>query len=962
MPNNGEKFIVCNGDEGDPGAYMDRSVLEGDPHSVIEGMLIGAYAMGAHQGYFYIRAEYQLAVERVEQAIRQARRAGLLGKNILDSGFDFNAEVRLGAGAFVCGEETALIASIEGRRGTPNPRPPYPSVKGLWKGPTCINNVETLAAIPRIVRRGADWFAGIGTERSKGTKVFAITGKVKNSGLVEVPMGMTIKELVDDISGGTQSGKPVKAVQTGGPSGGVIPASLFDTPVSYEHLTSLGSIMGSGGLIIMEEGDSMVDIAKFYLGFCVEESCGKCAPCRIGGKQMLLLLEKISDGAGTAEDIVQLRRISRAMQIASLCGLGQTAPNPVLSTLEYFESEYRDVLQPSLPVVALTRVILDRTHTPQVTPGRERSKMVAAKTVRATIDGYPVEVPVGTSILDAARSVQVKIPVLCKHPDLGPTAACGLCIVKVKDSAKFPRACCTALEAGMDITTRDPELVEVRRTTIEMILSKHPNECFTCGRNGTCELQKVAADYGIREVPFPNIVPDLPKDDSTHAVVLEPRKCITCGRCVMVCQEHQNVWALSFLERGFETRISPAGDIALAESPCVRCGQCAAHCPTGAIFEYDETDRVWAKLKDPEAVCVVQIAPAVRVAIGEPFGLAPGANLTGQLYNALRRLGFHAVFDTNFGADVTIMEEAAEFVQRLTTKDSVLPMITTCCPSWVDYMEKNHGDMIPHFSSAKSPHEMLGVLTKTYYAQKMGIAPSKIFMVSIMPCTAKKYEITRTEEMHASGFQDVDCVLTTRELSRMIKQAGIDFLSLARETPDSILGDYSGAGTIFGVTGGVMEAALRSAYKLVTRTELEDHEVEFDQVRGMEGVREAEVEMAGKTLKLAVAHGLSNVDKVIDKIRKAKENGEEPPYHLIEVMACSGGCIGGGGQPYGATHGLLAARAAGLYADDRSQARRKSHENPFIHKLYDEFLGAPLGHKSHELLHTKYTPRPLYQR
>ncbi len=341
----GEKFIICNGDEGDPGAYMDRSVLEGDPHSVIEGMLIGAYAIGAHQGYFYIRAEYQLAVERVEQAIRQAKRAGLLGKNILDSGFDFNAEVRLGAGAFVCGEETALIASIEGRRGTPTPRPPYPSIKGLWEGPTCINNVETLAAIPRIIRRGADWFAGIGTERSKGTKVFAITGKVKNSGLVEVPMGMTLRELVDDISGGTQSGKPVKAVQTGGPSGGVIPASMFDTPVSYEHLTSLGSIMGSGGLIIMEEGDSMVDIAKFYLGFCVEESCGKCAPCRIGGKQMLLLLEKIADGAGTEDDIVQLRRISRAMQIASLCGLGQTAPNPVLSTLHFFESEYRDVLQ-----------------------------------------------------------------------------------------------------------------------------------------------------------------------------------------------------------------------------------------------------------------------------------------------------------------------------------------------------------------------------------------------------------------------------------------------------------------------------------------------------------------------------------------------------------------------------------------------------------------------------------------
>jgi NADH:ubiquinone oxidoreductase subunit F (NADH-binding) len=346
-PANGEKFVICNGDEGDPGAYMDRSILEGDPHSVIEGMLIGGYAMGAHQGYFYIRAEYQLAVERVEQAIRQAKRAGLLGKNILDSGFDFNVEVRLGAGAFVCGEETALIASIEGRRGTPSPRPPYPSVRGLWDGPTCINNVETLAAIPRIVRKGAEWFSSIGTEKSKGTKVFAITGKVNNSGLVEVPMGITLRELVEEISGGTSSGRPVKAVQSGGPSGGVIPASLLDTPVSYEHLTALGSIMGSGGLIIMEEGDSMVDIAKFYLGFCVDESCGKCAPCRIGGKHMLLLLEKISEGKGVPDDIVQLRRISRSMQVASLCGLGQTAPNPVLSTLEYFGPEYQALIQPA---------------------------------------------------------------------------------------------------------------------------------------------------------------------------------------------------------------------------------------------------------------------------------------------------------------------------------------------------------------------------------------------------------------------------------------------------------------------------------------------------------------------------------------------------------------------------------------------------------------------------------------
>jgi NADH-quinone oxidoreductase subunit G len=588
--------------------------------------------------------------------------------------------------------------------------------------------------------------------------------------------------------------------------------------------------------------------------------------------------------------------------------------------------------------------------------------MVQAKTVKATIDGIPVDVPAGTTILSAARSLQVKIPVLCKHPDLPPTASCGLCIVKVKGSAKFPRACCTALENGMDITTRDPELVEVRKTTIEMILSRHPNECFTCGRNGCCELQTLAADFGIRSVPLADVVPDLPKDDSTKAIVLEPRKCVSCGRCVVVCQEEQNIWALSFLERGFDTRIAPAGEIALAESPCVRCGQCAAHCPTGAIHEYSEVEKVWSKLKDPSLHCVVQIAPAVRVAIGEMFGLPPGTNMTGELYNALRRLGFKGVFDTNFGADLTIMEEGAELVDRIKKADGALPLITSCCPSWIDYMEKTYGDMIPHFSSAKSPHEMVGVLAKTYYAERTLLDPAKVYSVSIMPCTAKKYEITRADEMFASGYQDVDCVLTTRELGRMLKQAGIDFTKLAKEEPDQLLGDYSGAGTIFGVTGGVMEAALRTAYRLVTRTELDDDALEFEDVRGMEGVRESRVEMSGKTLKLAVAHGLGNVDKVLNKVRQAKEKGEETPYHLIEVMACSGGCIGGGGQPYGVTDGLRAARAAGLYEDDRCRQARRSHQNHFIQRLYEDFLGAPLSHKSHELLHTTYKARPLYQR
>ena len=337
-----EKYVICNGDEGDPGAYMDRSVLEGDPHSVIEGMIIAAFAIGATKGYFYIRAEYPLAVERIQKAIADAYAYGLLGQNILGSHFSLDVEVRLGAGAFVCGEETALIASIEGKRGTPRPRPPYPSVKGLWGKPTVINNVETLANIPYIFLKGGDHFAKVGTATSKGTKVFAVTGKVRNSGLVEVPMGITLREIVYDICGGTSSGKPVKAVQTGGPSGGVIPTEFLDTPVDYDNLQKLGSIMGSGGMIIMDEDDCLVDIAKFYLGFCVEESCGKCSPCRIGGTQMLKVLERITEGEGKIEDLDMLKRIAFSMQKASLCGLGQTAPNPVLSTVRYFEAEYKE--------------------------------------------------------------------------------------------------------------------------------------------------------------------------------------------------------------------------------------------------------------------------------------------------------------------------------------------------------------------------------------------------------------------------------------------------------------------------------------------------------------------------------------------------------------------------------------------------------------------------------------------
>lgn len=578
--------------------------------------------------------------------------------------------------------------------------------------------------------------------------------------------------------------------------------------------------------------------------------------------------------------------------------------------------------------------------------------------IKAKINGLDVEVNAGTSILDAAKMVQVKIPTLCKHPDLTASAGCGICIVKAKNSKKMLRACCTALENNMEIITHDPEIVEVRKTVLELILSNHPNDCLQCGRNNNCELQNLAASFGIREVPFPQTLPGLAKDDSTGTIVLDPQKCIKCGRCVDVCQNIQNVWALNYVGRGIESRIAPAGDIVMNESPCVRCGQCSAHCPTGAIVELDQTAKVWEALRDEQKYCVVQIAPAVRVAIGEAFGYPIGTNLTKKLYALLKRVGFKAVFDTNFSADLTIMEEGSEFVERFVHKKGPLPLITTCCPAWVDFMEKYEADSIELFSSCKSPQGMLGALSKTYYAEKNKIDPSKIFMVSIMPCTAKKYEVKRSEDMYASGQQDVDIALTTRELARMIKQAGIDFDNLPDETPDHIMGDYTGAATIFGATGGVMEAAIRSAYYLVTGENLKD--VNIKAVRGLEGVKEGEIDIKGTKVRVAVAHGLSNVEYVLNKVKEAQKAGKELPYHFIEVMACPGGCVGGGGQPYGVTDELRAKRAAGLYQDDAEQKVRCSHDNPMIQKIYKEYLGKPLSDKSHHLLHTEYCSRPLY--
>jgi len=582
-------------------------------------------------------------------------------------------------------------------------------------------------------------------------------------------------------------------------------------------------------------------------------------------------------------------------------------------------------------------------------------------TIHCKINGVPVEVSKGTTILAAAKKVQMNIPTLCYHPDLPAWASCGICVVKVEGSPKMIRACTTPVDEGQNILTHDPEIVEVRRSVLELIMSNHPNECLYCPRNGSCELQALAAEFGIREQPFKANIRRLPKDETSPSIVLDPYKCILCGRCAKVCQDMQNVWALEFLSRGDETRIAPAGDVTLNESPCIKCGQCAAHCPVGAIYEHDDTQKVWDALRDQTKLTVVQIAPAVRVALGECFGMEPGELVTGKIYAALRRLGFQAVFDTNFAADLTIMEEGTEFVSRF-TKGGELPLITSCCPSWVDYMEKYYTDFIPNFSTAKSPMMMQGAVTKTYYAQKVKKDPKDIYSVAIMPCTAKKYEIGRDEHMKSSGVNDVDCVLTTRELAKMIKQAGIDFKLLAEETVDSPIGQYAGAGTIFGATGGVMEAALRTAYNLITKEDLKGAAINFQEIRGMKGVKEAEIDIKGTKVKIAVAHTMGNIEQVLEAIRTTRKEGKKAPWDFIEVMACPGGCVSGGGQPYGTTDEIRQKRIAGLYKDDERSAVRCSHQNPDIQKIYKEFLDKPGSHKAHELLHTHYQERPIYQK
>ncbi|MBE0466271.1 MAG: iron hydrogenase small subunit [Candidatus Desulforudis sp.] len=574
-------------------------------------------------------------------------------------------------------------------------------------------------------------------------------------------------------------------------------------------------------------------------------------------------------------------------------------------------------------------------------------------TVKLTIDNNPVEVEQETTVLEAARSLGISIPTLCHLRELNQVGACRMCIVEVEGARSYPASCTLPVSEGMVVRTATPGVRAARKMILELILSDHPNECLICIRNGHCELQAAADTLGVREVRFQRMSRRLhPKDDSGSAVIREPQKCIYCRRCVSVCAGVQGVEAVGPQLRGFSTVIAPPYNLPLAESVCVNCGQCLLVCPVGAIYERDETASVWAALADPAKHVVVQTAPATRVTLGEAFGMPPGTPVTGKMVAALRRLGFDRVFDTDFTADLTIVEESNELLNRM-KNGGVLPQITSCSPGWVKFIEHFYQDLLPHLSTSKSPQQMFGALAKTYYAEEAGVDPADIVVVSVMPCTAKKFEAGRPE-MQSSGHRDVDVVLTTRELVRMLKEAGIDLTRLPDEEYDAPLGISTGAGAIFGATGGVMEAALRTAYEVATGKPLP--KVDIKEVRGLEGIKQAVIDFEGTPVKVLVAHGLRHARTLMEKLKA----GELSEYHFIEVMCCPGGCIGGGGQPIGTDSEDRRRRIEGIYRVDKNMKLRKSHENPAVIRLYADFLGRPLGEKSHRLLHTHYVRRSAH--
>ena len=583
-----------------------------------------------------------------------------------------------------------------------------------------------------------------------------------------------------------------------------------------------------------------------------------------------------------------------------------------------------------------------------------------------TIDDRTIEIAEGSTLLEAAKSAGIQIPTLCYLENVQAIGACRVCLVEVEGAKTLVASCVTPASPGMKVKTNSRRVRESRRTVVELLLSDHGGDCQLCDRNLDCELQALARDLGIRGVTYAGAKSARVVDRSTPALVRDSAKCVLCRRCVTVCGQTQGVGALFPQNRGFASVVGPAFCSELSEVTCVQCGQCAAVCPVGAISEHDQISEVWSALDDPKKHVVVQTAPAIRAALGECFGLAPGTLVTGKMVTALRQLGFDKVFDTNFTADLTILEEGTELLTRLTKavkegKPVALPMFTSCSPGWINYAEHFYPDMLPNLSSCKSPQQMFGAVAKTYYAEKMGLDPKDIFVVSVMPCTAKKFEAARAE-MNASGSRDVDVVLTTRELGRMIKMAGIDFMNLGDGTMDKILGESSGAADIFANTGGVMEAALRTAWEIVTGRILPFENLHVKPIMGLQGVKEATIRIEGSLqewsflegvqVRVAVAHGLSNARKIIERIK----GGET--YHFVEVMTCPGGCIGGGGQPRITTDEVRKARIAAIYREDEGKPIRASHYNPEVKMIYDEYLKKPLGEKSHHLLHTEYTARP----
>ncbi|MGM0432126.1 MAG: NADH-dependent [FeFe] hydrogenase, group A6 [Spirochaetota bacterium] len=571
------------------------------------------------------------------------------------------------------------------------------------------------------------------------------------------------------------------------------------------------------------------------------------------------------------------------------------------------------------------------------------------------IDGKTITVETGTTILEAANKAGIDIPTLCRHEDIEPLGTCGMCMVEIDGSPDYVRACVTQAQEGMQIRTHTRELRRIKRRLLQLVLAAHPDDCLQCIRHGECELQKLAEKFEIRDLEYDQYTRGLPIDSSAAGIVRDMNKCIGCGRCVEVCQNLQTVKAISFFGRGADTIVSPGAETNMGTSVCVNCGQCVVYCPVGALYEREQIDGVWAAIEDPEIHVTAQIAPAVRVALGEEFGMAPGELVIDKIYQALKMLGIDTVFDTNFSADLTIMEEGTEFLNRL-SQGGPFPLITSCSPGWIKFGETYFPDLIENVSSCKSPQQMMGALIKTHFSESRGIPPEKIVSLSIMPCTAKKFEADRPE-MNDSGFKDVDYVLTTRELARMIRQAGLNFDKIEGTTPDSLLSAYSGAGTIFGASGGVMEAALRTAYELHTGTPLEN--IDLKAVRGMEETKTATIPIEGEELRVAVVHGLSNARELLSYVQKEQQAGRVP-YHFIEIMACRGGCVGGGGQPIENSLSQRKLRSQGLYTEDAGLPFRKSHENPEVAALYEHYLDTPGSERAHHLLHTHYKRRDIY--